>query len=57
MVQFKNLQVHLCPPTSFYIDPDPTDFRRDVQQPGYLRLAWREDGTFSAAPTYVDGQF
>lgn len=57
MVQFRNLQVHLCPPTSFYIDPDPNDFRRDARQPGYLRLSWEEDGTFSAAPTYVNGQF
>lgn len=57
MAQFQNLQVHLCPPTSFFIDPDSADFRREAQQPGYLRLSWEDNGTFHAAPVYVDGQF
>lgn len=56
-LNYRNLQIHLCPPTSFYIDPDYPDFRREARKPGYLRLEWGDDGSFCAAPIYVDGPF
>lgn len=53
-VDYRNLQIHLCPPTSFYIDPDLSEFRLMDQMPGYLRLQWSEDGRFHATPSYLE---
>lgn len=53
-VKFRNLQVHLCPPTSFYIDPDPIDFRLMDHGAGYLRLEWTDGGRFLATPCYLE---
>ena len=53
-VHYRNLEIHLCPPTSFYIDPDPLDFNQEFRRPGYLRLTWGDDGSFIAAPSYVE---
>lgn len=54
-VNYRNLQIHLCPPTSFFISPDSAEFQQEDQQPAYLRLEWGDDGSFSASPYYVDG--
>ena len=53
-VNYRNLEIHLCPPTSFYIDPDPEEFHQQHRQAGYLRLEWTDNGAFRAAPIYVD---
>ena len=52
-VQHGPLEVHLCPPTSFFIDPEPEDFHQEFLPPAYLWLEWAEDGSFRAAPTFV----
>lgn len=52
-VNWKNLEVHLCPPTSFFINPDNEEFEQEMLPPGYLMLEWVEDGGFRAVPYYV----
>jgi len=51
-VAYRNLHVHLCPPTSFFIDPDSIDFQQLSLPPAYLQLEWT-DTDFRAAPIYV----
>lgn len=53
IVEHENLQVHLCPPTSFFINPTADDFEEVTLPPAYLMLEWTEEGDFRAAPTYV----
>lgn len=53
VVEHENLQVHLCPPTSFFINPMADDFEEVTLPPAYLMLEWTEEGDFRAAPTYV----
>jgi Icc protein len=52
-VKWKNMDVHLCPPTSFFINPDNEEFEQEMLPPGYLMLEWAEDGGFRAVPYYV----
>ncbi|WP_071596742.1 metallophosphoesterase [Neolewinella persica] len=52
-VEHENLQVHLCPPTSFFIKPTADDFEQVILPPAYLMLEWTEGGDFRAVPTYV----
>ncbi|WP_187270993.1 metallophosphoesterase [Neolewinella aurantiaca] len=52
-VRWKNLEVHLCPPTSFFINPDNTAFQQEMLPPAYLMLEWMEDGSFRSTPSYV----
>lgn len=52
-VTHANVTVHLCPPTSFFINPDADEFQQDNLPPAYLWLEWTADGSFRAAPTFV----
>lgn len=52
-VRFANLDIHLCPPTSFYINPFSAEFQQDELPPGYQLLEWLDDGSFRAAAVYV----
>ena len=52
-VRHDNLAVHLCPPTSFFIDPDEPEFAQEMLPPAYLWLEWAADGSFRAVPTFV----
>jgi Icc protein len=54
-VHWKNLEVHICPPTSFYIKPNNEDFQQDFLPPGYLMLEWPDEGGFRVVPQYVTG--
>lgn len=53
MVEYDNLQVHLCPPTSFYINPSAMEFEQELLPAGYLLLEWTPEGDFRGVPTYV----
>lgn len=53
-VRHQNLTVYLCPPTSFYIDPDAGEFRRLGLPPGYQMLEWTDEGDFRLVPHYVN---
>ena len=41
-LQAKNLQVHCCPPTSFFIDPLAEDFVRIESPPALQIIEWEE---------------
>ena len=41
-----NLDVFLCPPTSFFIPPATTEFALDPQPPGFQLLEWTDEGDF-----------
>lgn len=45
-VSHRNLDIHLCPPTSFFIDPLATEFAMDEQPPGFQLLEWTDGGDF-----------
>lgn len=47
------LTVHLCPPTSFYINPDADRFEQQMLPPAYQILEWSLDGALRVIPTYV----
>ena len=55
LVSHKNLDVLLCPPTSFFINPSASDFELDPHPPGCQLMEWMDDGDFRytvyAAPT------
>jgi len=51
--KWKNLEVHLCPPTSFFINPDSEEFEQDILPPGYLMLEWSDEGDMRVVPYYV----
>lgn len=53
MMTHQNISIHLCPPTSFFINPDSDSFEQEHLPPAYLRLTWDEAGNFRAVPTYV----
>ncbi len=53
MTKWKNLEVHVCPPTSFYINPNQQEFQQDTLPPGYLMLEWPDEGGFRVVPHYV----
>lgn len=55
MVRHGNLEVHLCPPTSFFINPEADGFQQDYLPPAYSLLEWTDEGSFRAIPTYVAG--
>lgn len=52
-VTYRNLQIYLCPPTSFFIDPVSEEFRPQDLPPAYQQLEWMEDGSFRSAIIYV----
>lgn len=52
-VTYRNLQIFLCPPTSFFIDPVAPDFLPQDLPPAYQQLEWMEDGSFRSAIIYV----
>ena len=52
-VRWKNLEIHLCPPTSFYIDPEEEEFQQEMLPPGYLLLEWTEESDMRVVPRYV----
>ncbi|MBC6994431.1 metallophosphoesterase [Neolewinella lacunae] len=52
-VAYRNLHVHLCPPTSFFIDPVAPEFQQIDLPPAYLQLEWNDHGAFQAAPIYL----
>lgn len=54
MAHYRNLQVYLCPPTSFFIDPCVPEFRQQALPPAYQQLEWQADGTFRATAIYVN---
>ena len=45
--------VHLCPPTSFFINPTAEEFTRDELPPAYQQLEWTEEGELRVVPIYV----
>lgn len=56
-VSYRNLDVLLCPPTSFFIYPGAEEFTMEPHPPGFQLLEWADDGSFrqtvyatSAAP-------
>lgn len=53
MVEHENLQVHLCPPTSFFLHPTNPEFEQVALPPAYLVLEWTGEGHFRAMPTFV----
>lgn len=53
-VSHQNLTVHLCPPTSFFIDPGASEFRRLDLPPAYQMLEWTDEGDFRLVPHYVN---
>ncbi len=46
VVSHCNLEVYLCPPTSFFIRPESADFDMEPHYPGYLLLNWADNGDF-----------
>ncbi len=46
LVSHKNLDVLLCPPTSFFINPSAPDFELDPHAPGCQLMEWTEAGDF-----------
>jgi Icc protein len=50
---YRNLQVFLCPPTSFFIDPTTDEFKEQELPPAYRQLEWTDSGGFRAASIYV----
>lgn len=46
LVSHRNLDVFLCPPTSFFIDPEVEEFRRVEAAPGYQLLEWEGEEEF-----------
>ncbi|MEO0732415.1 MAG: metallophosphoesterase [Bacteroidota bacterium] len=51
-IAYRNLHVHICPPTSFFLAPDNAEFERQELPPAYLQLCWSATG-FRAAPIYL----
>ncbi len=47
------LQVHLCPPTSFFIDPRAEDFQLERLPPAWRQIDWSDDGTMRIANRYL----
>ena len=55
-VVHKNLEVNLCPPTSFFIDPRPPKFELFHRPPGYQLLEWTDTGDFRRSSVVVGAQ-
>lgn len=51
-VAYRNLHVHQCPPTSFFIDSISPDFKQIKLPPAYLQLEWT-GLDFRACAVYV----
>ena len=45
-VSYRNLDVLLCPPTSFFIYPGAEEFMMEAHAPGFQLLEWAADGSF-----------
>lgn len=54
VVTHRNLEVYLCPPTSFFIDPAADEFTLRERNPGYQYLEWTEAGDFRCATVEVN---
>ena len=53
MVSHRNLDIYLCPPTSFFLNPQAEDFELRERGPGYQILEWLEDGDFRCSTVAV----
>ena len=53
-VTYRNLEVYLCPPTSFFIDPRGEKFQLHHRPPGFLLLEWPGNGQFRCADIVVE---
>ncbi len=53
VVTHRNLQVYLCPPTSFFIDARAEEFLLRERNPAYHYLEWTDDGDFRCANIVV----
>ena len=49
-VSHRNLDIFLCPPTSFYIDARAADFQLVNHRPGFNVLEWTDGGDFRCTP-------
>lgn len=47
LVRYRNLEVHLCPPTSFHLDPVAEAFEMLDLPPALQLLSWDEENNFS----------
>ena len=45
-VSYRNMDVLLCPPTSFFIYPGAHEFVMEDHPPGFQLLEWADDGSF-----------
>lgn len=52
-VMYRNLEVYLCPPTSFFIDPRGEGFKLQHRPPGFLLLEWPGNGQFRCTEIIV----
>lgn len=52
-VNHENLEVFLCPPTSFFLDSTHPEFKQEHLPPGYQMMEWTDDGDFRCVPYYV----
>ncbi len=46
VVSHRNLEVMLCPPTSFFIDPSASGFELEPHPPGCQLMEWTDEGDF-----------
>lgn len=53
VVTHRNLQVYLCPPTSFFIDVRSEEFMLRDRNPAYHYMEWTEEGDFRCANIVV----
>ena len=53
MVTHRNLDVYLCPPTSFFINPQAEEFELRERGPGYQLLEWLDNGDFRCSSVVV----
>ena len=52
-LRHRNVLVHLCPPTSFFIQPNAPEFVQDFLPPAYQQIEYRADGEVRVVPVYV----
>ena len=55
MVSHRNLDIYLCPPTSFFINPQAGEFELRERGPGYQLLEWQDGGDFRCSSLVVSG--
>ena len=52
-VTHRNLDIFLCAPTSFFIDPGAKNFVMHERDPGYQVLEWMDNGDFRCSGMVV----